>query len=236
MPHTPTQWIDITAGADSYPGYLALPPTGRGPGILIVQEIFGVNEHIRSVAQQYALDGYVALAPDLFWRTQPRVELGYTDVDRAQGFALMQKTDLQQATEDLAAAAQTLRARPEVIGKVASIGYCFGGQMSYRLAARGAVDAAVAYYGGGIENALELAERVRAPILFHYGARDSSIPLDAIERVKQRFAGRNNAQFHIYHDAAHGFNCWARASYNQRAAALARGRTLIFLSENLSTY
>ena len=162
------QWIDIPTGNDSFGGYLALPKRGKGPAVLILQEIFGVNAHIRAVADQYAADGYVALAPDVFWRTQPRVELAYDGADRDKGIELLQKTDVNAAVADIAAAADLLRARPEVDGKLAAIGYCFGGRLAYLAAATGKLDAAVAYYGGGIQNALDVAGRVTQPILFHY--------------------------------------------------------------------
>ncbi|HDR9227087.1 TPA: dienelactone hydrolase family protein [Burkholderia vietnamiensis] len=227
------QWIDIPTGSDSFGGYLALPKRGTGPAVVIIQEIFGVNAHIRAVADQYAADGFVALAPDVFWRTQPRVELTYDGADRDKGIELMKKTDIGLAVADIGAAADTLRARADVAGKVAAIGYCFGGQLAYRAAAAGTVDAAVAYYGGGIQNALDLADKVTQPILFHYAENDHAIPLDAVEQVKGAFAGRGNASFHVYPDASHGFNCPDRASYHQRASALAHGRTLTFLAEQL---
>src|SRR5579862_4197574 len=121
---TTSRWIDIPAGNDSFGGYLALPKGGTGPAVIILQEIFGVNGHIRSVADQYAADGYVALAPDVFWRTQPRVELGYEGADREKAMELLQKTQLDAAVADVGAAAKALRALPEVTGKIAAIGYC----------------------------------------------------------------------------------------------------------------
>ncbi|KWE89403.1 dienelactone hydrolase family protein [Burkholderia ubonensis] len=227
------QWIDIPTGNDSFGGYLALPRRGKGPAVIIVQEIFGVNAHIRSVADQYAADGYVALAPDVFWRTQPRIELAYEGADRDKGIELLRKTDANLAVADIAAAADLLRTRPEADGKVAAIGYCFGGRLAYLAAATGKIDAAVAYYGGGIQNALDVAGKVTQPILFHYAENDHAIPLAAVDQVKAAFAGRDNAAFHLYPGAEHGFNCAERASYNQRAAALAHGRTLTFLAEQL---
>ncbi|KVC61098.1 carboxymethylenebutenolidase [Burkholderia ubonensis] len=227
------QWIDIPTGNDSFGGYLALPRRGKGPAVIIVQEIFGVNAHIRSVADQYAADGYVALAPDVFWRTQPRVELAYEGADRDKGIELLRKTDVNLAVADIAAAADLLRTRPEADGKVAAIGYCFGGRLAYLAAATGKIDAAVAYYGGGIQNALDVAGKVTQPILFHYAENDHAIPPAAVDQVKAAFAGRDNAAFHLYPGAEHGFNCAERASYHQRAAALAHGRTLTFLAEQV---
>ena len=230
---TTSRWIDIPAGNDSFGGYLALPKGGKGPAVIIIQEIFGVNSHIRSVADQYAQDGYVALAPDVFWRVQPRVELTYDGADRAKGIELMQKLKLDEAVADIGSAAAALRAMPEVTGKVAAIGYCFGGRLAFLAAAQGSLDGAVAYYGGGIHTQLDQVANVKVPMLFHYGELDAHIPLSDVGQIQERFAGRTDAEFHIYANADHGFNCSDRASYNQRAAALAHGRTLSFLGERL---
>ena len=226
-----TRWIDIPAGNDSFEGYLALPKSGKGPAVIIIQEIFGVNSHIRAVAEQYAQDGYVALAPDIFWRTQPRVELTYAGADRDKGIEILQKTDVGLAVADISATAAALRAMPEVTGKIAAIGYCFGGRLAYLTAAQNTIDLGVAYYGGGIQNELDQADKVKVPMQFHYGALDAHIPSAAVDSVKQRFAGKD-AQVHVYPGADHGFNCTDRASYNQAASALAHGRTLTFLGEH----
>ncbi|MGN6316391.1 dienelactone hydrolase family protein [Trinickia sp.] len=230
----PTRWIEIDAGGgERYDGYLALPRAGKGPGVIIVQEIFGVNAHIQSVAEQYALAGYVALAPDIFWRSERRVELRYEGADRDKALALLKSTDVEKTVADLGAAAATLRAQPETAGKVGAVGFCFGGQLAYLMAARGSVDAAVAYYGGGIQNKLDEAANVRAPMVFHYAEHDGSIPQTAVAQVKQRFAGRSDVQFFDYPGVEHGFNCSDRGAYNQHASALAHGRTLSFLASVL---
>jgi carboxymethylenebutenolidase len=210
-----------------FDAYLSLPPTGRGPGLVIIQEIWGVNEHIKAVADQYAMDGYVVLAPDVFWRQQANVNLKYNEADTQKAFQLMTNLDEAHAVADLVSTANALRARPEVSGKLGAIGFCMGGLLSYQLAASGAVDAAVCYYGGGIQNHLDKAPKVQCPILFHYAALDGYIPATAVADVKKAFAGRANAQFHVYEGVDHGFNCWGRPMYQQRAAALARGRTLV---------
>jgi len=228
------QWIDIpNVDKAGFSGYLSLPPTGRGPGIVIVQEIWGVNSHIRAVADQYALDGYVVLAPDVFWRQEPRVDLDYEGEGRSRAMALRQAVDDAQAGADVAAAAEYLKGLPEVEGGVAAVGFCLGGQLAYRAAAAGKVDAAVAYYGGGIQNSLELAARITQPILFHYAELDKLIPAAAVDSVKGQFTGRDNAGFFTYSGVDHGFNCWGRPAYDQKAAALAHGRTLTFLAEHL---
>ena len=226
-----TRWIDIrTPDQQTFGGFLATPPTGSGPGIVLIQEIFGVNKHIRDVADQYALDGFTVLAPDLFWRQEPRADLGYGEADFGKGIALMQKIDAAQAAKDMAAAAHALRALPECVGKIAAVGYCFGGQMAYRVAAEGAVDAAVCYYGGGIGAQLALASRITCPMQFHYAEKDGHIPLTEVNAVKQAFAQHPSTTVYVHAGADHGFNCWARPMYQQRTAAFARGRVLEFLS------
>jgi carboxymethylenebutenolidase len=225
-----TQWIEIAPG---FGGYLALPPAGTGPGLVLWQEIFGVNEHIQAVAEQYALDGFVVLAPDTFWRQAPRVQLGYEGADRDRAMTLMKAYAPADALADIGAAVVALRARPEVGGaKVGSFGYCMGGRLAFLSAAMAGVDAAVAFYGGGIHLQLDRAAAISVPMQFHYAEHDDNIPLDAVERVRAAMAGKA-AEFHIYPGAHHGFNCWARASYHAPSAALAHGRALAFLAHHL---
>lgn len=227
------QWIDIKAGdGGSFGGYLAVPAKGHGPGILLIQEIFGVNGHIRGVAEQYATAGFVVLAPDLFWRLQPRVEIGYDEAGFQQGFGLLQKLDRPKALADLGSALKALRARPEIKGGVASVGYCAGGTFSFAVAANTDIDAAVCYYPGAIDQQLGQAATVKAPLLFHFAGRDHFIPDAAVQKVEAAFPG-DKAQVERYPDVDHGFNCWDRAAYNQKAASLAFGRTLGFLSQHI---
>ena len=227
---THAQWIDLTP---EFAGYLALPPAGYGPGLLLWQEIFGVNTHIRAVAEQYALDGFVVLAPDAFWRQAPGVDLGYEGADRERAYALMQGYAAGDALADITTSVAALRARPEVAGaKVGSIGYCMGGRLAYLSAATAGVDAAVAYYGGGIHLQLERAAAIGCPLQFHFAERDDHIPLSAVAQVRAAVAGKT-AEVHVYPGAMHGFNCWSRASYHAPSAALAHGRSVAFLAQHL---
>src|SRR5215472_7599821 len=173
----------------TFPAYLSLPPSGSGPGLLVLQEIFGVNAHIRAVTDRWAAEGYVALAPDIFWRVEPGVELPYTAVGIATGRALRQKLDLELTLKDIATALDHLRSRPERKGNVAVVGYCFGGLLAYLTAARRDIDAAIAYYGGGIETRLDEAPRIKCPIMFHYGGNDAAIPAAARESTRKALAG-----------------------------------------------
>ena len=228
-----TSWIDLAPG---FAGYLALPPGGRGPGLVLWQEIFGVNEHIRAVADQYALAGFVVLAPDVFWRQAPRVELGYVGPDRERAVQLMQGYQAEEALADTALAVQTIKALPQVTHGVGTLGYCMGGRMAYLTAATAEVDAAVAYYGGGIQNQLNRADSIRCPLQLHYAELDAHIPLAVVDLVRTALLNRPAAaptELHIYAGADHGFNCWARASYHPGSAALALGRSVGFLAQHL---
>ncbi len=228
-----TSWTSVTGGAGSFDAYLALPPAGHGPGLLLLQEIFGVNHHIRAVAEQYALDGFVVLAPDVFWQQQRRLELGYSADDVKHGRALAAAADKAALPRDLADSVAALRARPEVQGRrVGAVGYCMGGRLTFVAAATAGVDAAVAYYGGGIHDMLDLAPKIACPMQFHYGALDPNIPATAVDKVRAAMQGKA-AEVFVHEHADHGFNCWARGSYHAPSAALAHGRTLQFFAERL---
>lgn len=228
-----TQWIEIDSADGKFGAYLAIPHTRKGPGIVLIQEIFGVNEHIRSVAEQYAADGYLVIAPDLFWRNGHRIELTYDEAGWKRAVELMNATDVDKAQTDIKLAIEALKAQPGLDGGIASLGYCFGGLLSYHTAANGLVDVAVAYYGGGIQNQLDRADEIEVPLLMHFGEQDSHISLDAVETIAERFENNDNVEIVVYPEAEHGFNCSHRDSYNQRAAAEAHGNTLIFLGQEL---
>jgi len=228
-----TQWIEIDSADGKFGAYLAIPHTQKGPGIVLIQEIFGVNEHIRSVAEQYAADGYLVIAPDLFWRSGPRIELNYDEAGWKRAVELMNATDVGKAQDDIKLTIEALKSQPGLDGGVASIGYCFGGLLSYHTAANGLVDVAIAYYGGGIQNQLDRADEITVPFLMHFGEEDSHIPLDAVEQIAERFEGNDYVEIVVYPQAEHGFNCSHRDSYNQRAAAESHGNTLIFLGQEL---
>lgn len=226
-----SQHIQIqSADGGQFAGYLALPPTGRGPGLVLIQEIFGVNQHIRDVADQYAKDGFVVLAPDVFWRAEPGVDLDYDEAGFQKGFGLMQGMDFNLAVADLVSASKALKARSEVQGRVASLGFCMGGMLSYLVGSTGAVDAAVCYYGGGIHTALDKAAAYPVPALMHFAENDGYIPMDAVASIQKAFDGKPEVHIHTYAGVDHGFNCWGRPMYHQKTAALARGRSLQFLS------
>ena len=234
-------WVDIKAhDGGSFGAYVSTPPkvatapNGQGPGIVLIQEIWGVNQHIRDVADSYAMDGFTVFAPDIFWRQQPRVDLGYNEVDNPKAFAFMGALDRPNTALDLAGTAAALRAHPAVNHKIASVGYCMGGALSFVCAASGIVDAAVCYYGGGIHTMLDRVSNIKVPMLLHFAENDGHIPMSAVESVQAAFKGRDEVRIDVYPGVDHGFNCWGRAMYNQKAAALARGRTLAFLAKTIA--
>jgi carboxymethylenebutenolidase len=199
------------------------PGTPRG-GLVIVQEIFGINDHIRSLCDGFAQDGYVAVAPALFDRYQRNFEVGYSPEDGARGRELKAKARTEAALTDVAAA----RDAAAGAGRVGVIGYCWGGFIAWMGAARlSGLACAVAYYGGGIVETG--TEQPQCPVLGHFGERDAAIP---VAGVKQLAAAQPKAQF-FYYDAEHGFNCNQRKSYNAEAAKLARERTLDFLAAHV---
>lgn len=228
-----TQWISVqSSDGGTYEGYLALPRSGKGPGLLLFEEIFGINRHIRAVVEQYAEDGFVVFAPDVFWRQSKRQELGYEGADRDKAVATMKATVASQLMDDIRTSLAALQSRPEVTGKVGAIGYCMGGRLAYQAASIGGIDAAVCFYGGGIQGELQRAEQINVPMQFHYAEKDTGIPLDAVAKVKDAFAGKA-AEFFVYPEAGHGFNCWDRSAYHPKSAALSHGRALQFLADRL---
>ena len=228
-----TEWIELHSADGKFDAYVATPHNGSGPGIVLMQEIFGVNEHIRTVAEQYANDGFMVIVPDLFWRSEPHVELGYDEAGWKRAVELMNAADNARALADIAIAVDTLKTRDGFTGPIASIGYCWGGLLSYLSAAEGMVDAAVCYYGGGIQNNLDRAADIEVPVLMLFGEEDTHIPMDAVHQIAEAFEDNELVDIVSFTDAGHGFNCTHRDSYNQRAAVEAHGESLIFLSEQL---
>ena len=224
------QFIDLTAkDGFTFPAYVAEPAGTPKGAIVVVQEIFGVNSHIRSVADGYAAAGYLAVAPSTFHRVKPGVELGYTEDDMKAGFAL------KTAVEELPAPGvlQDLQAAVEYAGKagkVGIVGYCWGGLISWRAAcALDGLSAAVAYYGGGMTVGDEAARQPKIPVLAHFGDQDAHISQESVEAFSNVHP---KVVVHRY-AAAHGFNCDQRGSYDEAAANTARERTLAFFAKHL---
>jgi carboxymethylenebutenolidase len=210
--------IDLTASDGHRLSAYVAEPTGKPRGgIVVIQEIFGVTRHIRAVADQYAAAGYLAVAPALFDRIERNVDVPYSDMQK--GFGYMQATNLDKAMLDIEAAAQYVRSA----GKVGAVGFCWGGTLAYLAAAKLKIDAAVAYYGGGIDRHLD--QKPKAPVMFHFGEKDTHIPPSAVAQIKAAYP---QGIYHLY-PAEHGFNCTDRASFEPKSAKLALERSLDFL-------
>lgn len=201
-------------------------PAGKPKGAIItIQEIFGVNNHMRRVSDDFAGQGYVALSPALFDRVKPGIELGYDPESVASGRDIRAKVGLEDTLADLQATLDYARQ----FGKVGMVGYCWGGGLAFVAAARlTGIDAAVGYYGGLV--AAHAGEKPKVPVMLHFGDQDQSIPMSNVERVKQ---ARPEVPIHVYH-AGHGFNCDERGSYNAESTKVALDRTLKFFAEKLA--
>ncbi len=221
------QMIELTA-ADGFrlAAYRADPAGPPRGGLVVVQEIFGVNSHIRSVCDGYAADGYCVVAPAMYDRYQRGVDLGYAPEDIVRGRELKAMADLDAALSDVAAARDALAAAGT--GKSGVTGYCWGGYIAWMSAARlSGFACAVPYYGGGMLEAV--GEQPRCPVLCHFGERDQHIP---VAGVREFAVAQPTVEVFVY-PADHGFNCDQRGSWDAEAASLARGRTLAFLRRHV---
>ncbi|MEN9419229.1 MAG: hypothetical protein RI988_2849 [Pseudomonadota bacterium] len=227
-------FITLTAAdGHAFPAYVA-EPAGRARGaVVVLQEIFGVNRHIREVADGYAAAGYLAVAPSTFHRVKDGVELGYEAADMQAGIALKAAVEALPAPgvmADIQAAVN--HAAKASAGKVAVVGYCWGGLLTWRTACLvDGVAAAAPYYGGGVTSEAEAARTPRCPVLAHFGERDHWIPMDSVRAFEARHAV-HGVTVHVY-AADHGFNCDHRGSYDADAARVARERTLSFFAQHV---
>ncbi len=207
--------------------YVARPEGVPLAGLVVVQEIFGVNAHIREVADGYAKDGFLAVAPALFDRYEKDVDLGYEGADMQKAMSFIPRLNIDNAVMDVAAAVQF--AARSTGKKVGAIGYCFGGTIAWLAATRLAVQAAVGYYGGRIGN--YAAEQPKAPVMLHFGKQDTHIPAEEVAKITSA-----HPEVEVFwYDAGHAFNATPRASYNAEASRLARQRSLEFLKKVLSS-
>jgi carboxymethylenebutenolidase len=206
--------------------YVARPEREPIASLVVIQEIFGVNGHIRSVADSYASEGFLAVAPALFDRVDKGIELGYDGDNAQKGMALMKQLDIAKAVLDVDAALTFVR--KQTGKKAAILGFCFGGLVAWLSASRLRPDAVVGYYPGGIAN--YASEKPKVPVQLHFGRLDTHIPADQVNKVH---GANSEVEINWYADAGHAFNCAPRPSYNPNASALARARTLAFLRQHL---
>ena len=224
-------FIDLKAADGfSFPAYAAQPAGKPRGAVVVLQEIFGVNSHIRQVADGYAAEGYLAVAPATFHRVKTGVDLGYTAEDVTAGAALKAQVEALPAPGVLQDIQAAIRHASQA-GKVAVVGYCWGGLLTWRAACLlDGLAAAAPYYGGGSTLPAEIARKPKVPVLAHFGDQDQHIPMETVRAFEK---AHPEVEVQVY-AANHGFNCDQRGSYNQPAADLARERTLAFFAEKLA--
>ncbi len=200
--------------------HVVLPESGLGPGIVVLQEIFGVGGYIKEAAERLAGLGYVALAPDLYWRIEPGIALDHDEEGLGRAFETSQKLDDRLAVIDSIDALAALRALPEVTdGRAGVLGFCLGGTLAFEVAIGADPDVAVCYYGSGIAGMLDQGDRIECPVLFHFGGQDPYIPREQSERVAAFAAGRDDMECHIQPDAGHAFDNHEAPMFYQPAPA-----------------
>ena len=222
------EYVSITArdASGTFNAYLARPAQGSGPGMVVIQEIFGINEYVRRTADRFAEEGYVVLAPDLFWRIEPGIDLGYAPEDYQRAFELFGAFDVDKGIDDIAATIDALRARDDQAGGVGCVGFCLGGKLAYLTAARTDIDCAVAYYGVGMDAHVDEAAKVSVPIVFHMAELDGYAPLEQREALMAAFEGNPNATFYVYQGQDHAFAREEGEHYDKPSTLMASGRTM----------
>ena len=229
---------DITIQASdggSFGAYLATPASGSGPGVVVIQEIFGVNQVMRDLCDGFAAQGYVAACPDLFWRQEPGVQLtDKTEEEWGKAFGYLQGFDFEKGVADLASTIGHVRGSSECTGKVGTVGYCLGGALAYMTACFTDSDASVGYYGVQIENHLDKAANVSKPAMLHIAELDEFCPPEAQQQIKDGLASNAHFTLHSYPNVDHAFARVGGAHYDQAAADLANQRTADFFQAHLS--
>lgn len=224
--------IEVLTSDGAMPAHLWLPASGRGPGVLLLQEIFGVSPYIERRAQDLAALGYVVLAPEVFWRLGvSAVANGPDMLEEAVG--LLGRLDWDAAVADSGAALGALRTRPEVTGGVGVVGFCFGGGLGYAVVAGSPTDALVSFYGSALPDLVGAIPSVPTPSLHHFGEADSYIPMDTVERIRESVSGGGPVEFHTYPGAGHAFDNDDFVAHDPQASALAWQRTEHWLGATL---
>lgn len=226
--------IDIPTEGGQFSAYFAWPATVPAPAVIVLHEVFGVNEDIRETCRELAEAGFVAIAPQLFWRQERGVDLNtWSDEEWRKGLALYTAYNRDTGVRDVVATMQAARDLEGTTGKVGVMGFCLGGLMAFLTAARHDVDAVVAYHGGDTEKYLAEAPAIRAPLLMHLAEEDEYITKDAQAQIKAALEPLPNATVHSYPGQNHAFARHTGLHYDAEAAALSNGRTVAFLADNL---
>jgi len=231
MSTVPVQ-ICANDGGD-FEAWLATPGSGRGPGMVVLSEVYNANHWARSVADLYAAEGYVVIVPDLYWRQEPGQYLPYTQEGQQRARALGAAMALPLFIQDLHACADWLRKRPDCTGRIGTLGFCFGGRLAWLGLSHHAVDVGVAYYATGLADSLDDAKTIDGPLMMHFGSLDYRVPPDLYEKIRGSLAGKPHTHTYWYEGADHGFNRDGYPPYHPEAAALARQRSLDFFKQHL---
>ncbi len=234
MPNTMSN-INIAVNDQKMSGYLALPIKTPAPGIIILQEIFGVNQVMRDICDHWAEQGFAALCPDLFWRIEPGIDItDQTKQEWEKAFDLFGKFNVDQGVDDIAAAIKTLRSHGACNGAVCAVGFCLGGQLAYLTAARTDIDAAIGYYGVNIQNLLNEAENITKPLMLHIAGKDQFVPQAAQKEIIQALEPHAQITLHLYPDRDHAFARQGGEHYHKQDAEQANQKSLAFLRAALS--
>ena len=226
--------ITVTAAdGGTFAAYFAMPAKPPAPGIVLLPEVFNTNDHIRTVVDGYAEDGFVVLAPDVYWREEAGNYLPYTDEGRAKAQSLRGQMDTDQFTSDLGDTVAALTAHEACTGKVGVMGFCLGGKFTYLSSVRHKISAAVSYYGVQIAEHLDEAENLNCPIVMHFAENAPHVPADTVAAIKTRMGDWNNVDVRIYPGTEHGFNRFGYEPYNETQAAIARDRTIAHFRKHL---
>ena len=226
--------ITFSGPDGSFGAYLALPEGGPAPGIIVAQEIFGVNQVMRDVCDWLAGQGFAACCPDIFWRIEPGIQLtDQTEAEWARAFELFQAFDVDKGIEDLKTALAGLRAHEACNGKAGSIGYCLGGKLAYLMASRSDTDCSVGYYGVGLAELLEEASAIENPLLLHVAEKDQFVPEEDRDKVMAALQGHPRVTLELYRGQDHAFARPGGEHYDKQAADTANSRTIAFFREHL---
>ena len=232
----PGKMIDIKAeDGGSFQGFLATPDSGAGAGVIVLQEIFGINYFMRATCHRLAAQGYLALCPDLFWRQEPNVELSdMTEGEWGKAFGYYQGFDMDNGVADAGAALEHLRGLEGCSGKVGAVGYCLGGMLAYLVGARTKADASVGYYGVGIQDALGEAANISGPHMMHIAELDQFVPPEAQSAIKDSLAGNAQVTIHSYANVDHAFARTGGEHFDTASAEQAHTRTAEFFARHLA--
>lgn len=229
--------IKITGPDGEFGAYMATPVSGSGQGVLVIQEIFGVNQVMRDLCDDYASRGYIAVCPDLFWRIEPGVQLtDKTEEEWGRAFELMNAflPDFEKGVADLMATMDFIRGAEGCLGKVGCVGYCLGGSLAYTMACQSDSDASVGYYPVQIDDYLGYAEYIKNPAMFHVAENDDFCPPESQAAIAEAFAKNDKIELYTYPGVDHAFARQGGGNYDSAAATLADGRTADFFAKNLA--